>query len=369
MINALIGRPGSGKSYEAVVFHIMTALESGRMVVTNLPLNMEYIAAINPEFIPLIKFVGSSRSEGKLIHAFGRLSDFQVDWRDDKNRGPLYVIDECHKPFPKGKTPLDVEEFFAEHRHAGIDVLLITQSVRKISIALVDMIQVCYYVSNNRTMGSDKSYVRKVKDGVRGEVMNTTIRRYNTANFNLYQSHTKSDGSVKEAAAADIVPIWKHWTFMGAGICFVIAVVILATGDINILKPSSLADPRVTKLREPTPEEYAAAKAQQNSAPSYPAAPVVDPVDLEPPKAIHPFHKVQLHIAGYIYGNDRHYYGLRATQNGQAVFEITDTDLTVAGYKVKAIGPCSLQLSWQDEYSEYLTCDLARVTVGGVASR
>lgn len=367
MINALIGRPGAGKSYEAVVFHIMKALESGRMVVTNLPLNMEYIEAINPEYLRLIKFAQSKRVAGKLVHAFGDLSDYENDWRDDKNRGPLYVIDECHKPFPKGKTPIEIEEYFAEHRHAGIDVLLITQSVRKISVALVDMIQVCYYVSNNRTMGSDKSYVRKVRDGVRGEVMNTTIRRYNKANFNLYKSHTKTDGSVKEAAAADIVPIWKHWTFIGAAICFVLAVGIISTMDINILSPSQPEKGGFVSL--PEPPQPIAKNDKSLSVVNQPLPLSNQQLDAEPPKSVHPFSKVQLHISGYIFGKGRHFYALRATQNGQSVFEITDTDLTLAGYKIKPIGRCSVHVSWKDEYNEYLTCDLGRVTVGSVASR
>lgn len=365
MINLLIGRPGSGKSYEAVVHHIMPALESGRMVVTNLPLNLDIIAAIEHSYLSLIRSVGSSRIEGKLVPAFGSLKHFDCEWRDDKNRGPLYVIDECHKPFPKGKTPLEIDEWFAEHRHLGVDVLLITQSYRKISAAIVDMVQVSYRVSNNRTLGSDKSYVRKVQDGVRGEVINTSIRTYNTAKFSLYTSHTKTDGSVKEAMVSDVVPLWRHWSFIGAAACAVLAIFLISTNDMNILQPklpsqaekeSHAIDLGDGVMFEPAP--IPSANGEALPAPGYYSEEY--PAELrEKPKPKHPYHKVQLHIAGYLESEKGFMYGIRATQNGQAVFDMAHNDLILAGYQIENLGPCSLHLSY-DEYSEYLTCDVAR---------
>jgi zona occludens toxin len=46
MINGLSGRPGSGKSYEAVVTHILPALQQGRKIVTNIPLNIEWFVSV-----------------------------------------------------------------------------------------------------------------------------------------------------------------------------------------------------------------------------------------------------------------------------------------------------------------------------------
>ena len=50
MINGLEGIPGSGKSYEATVYHVLAALQTGRLVITNLPLNVEVFAAIDPAY-------------------------------------------------------------------------------------------------------------------------------------------------------------------------------------------------------------------------------------------------------------------------------------------------------------------------------
>jgi len=55
MINGLEGIPGSGKSYEAVVYHVLHALKRRRLVITNLPLDLEAFAAIDPDWLHLIE--------------------------------------------------------------------------------------------------------------------------------------------------------------------------------------------------------------------------------------------------------------------------------------------------------------------------
>jgi len=45
MIYGIVGRPGGGKSYEAVAFQVIPALKSGRKVITNLPLQIEHFVA------------------------------------------------------------------------------------------------------------------------------------------------------------------------------------------------------------------------------------------------------------------------------------------------------------------------------------
>ena len=55
MINGLEGIPGSGKSYEGVVYHVLPALKAGRKVITNLPLNVDAFAAIDPAYRDLIE--------------------------------------------------------------------------------------------------------------------------------------------------------------------------------------------------------------------------------------------------------------------------------------------------------------------------
>ncbi|MFN1568607.1 zonular occludens toxin domain-containing protein, partial [Vibrio harveyi] len=45
-ISLLKGKPRSGKSYEAVRYHILPAIQEGRKVVTNIPLNIDEFVKI-----------------------------------------------------------------------------------------------------------------------------------------------------------------------------------------------------------------------------------------------------------------------------------------------------------------------------------
>lgn len=164
MIDLLEGIPGSGKSYEAVVFHVLPALKKGRKVVTNLPLNVEAFAKLDARYPDLLDIrkeprpilgrwdaEAAGRGEScfvlgdfeqpkavkvtQKIHGmnvqvtgvlddendrvvgefegrpsikapagtplFGHVWDFYDDWRGEGNQGPLYIIDECHVSFPK----------------------------------------------------------------------------------------------------------------------------------------------------------------------------------------------------------------------------------------------------------------------------
>lgn len=210
MINLLIGPPGGGKSYEAVVFHVLPTLEQGRKVITNLPLNIAEIAKIEPRAPALIEMRTKSRKAG--CEVFGDVSDYGDDWRDpETGQGALYVIDECHKPLPRGSTPRTVDEWYAEHRHEGADVLLMTQSYGKISKAITDQVQTLYRVKKMTVFGKPTHYIRKVQDGVRGEVMSTAERKYEERFYKLYKSHTRSLSAVLEADARDISPAYKQF--------------------------------------------------------------------------------------------------------------------------------------------------------------
>lgn len=164
MINLLEGVPGSGKSYEAVVYHVLPALKMGRKVITNLPLNLQQFAALDPGYLDLIEIRKASmpmlgtwdaeaanrgdqafvlgkfeerqsdelfelRAQGVSLpgrrldpqtsdelvmhkgrpgrkppanqRLFGGVWDFYDEWRGDGNIGALFVIDECHVSFPK----------------------------------------------------------------------------------------------------------------------------------------------------------------------------------------------------------------------------------------------------------------------------
>lgn len=230
MINLLIGPPGGGKSYEAVVFHVLANLEQGRKVITNLPLVVEEFEKIIPGARSLIEFRNRQGKPGQQsTWAFGQLADYGDTWRHrDTNVGPLYVIDECHKALPRvtDKSLAPIEEWYAEHRHEGADVLLLTQSYGKVSKAITDQVQVCYRVKKKTLFGDSNGYIRKVQDGVRGDVISIAERVYEPRWFKLYKSHTKTEAAIIEADAKDVSPAFLKWKRAGY--------VILGLGSVGL---------------------------------------------------------------------------------------------------------------------------------------
>lgn len=350
----LVGVPGSGKSYEAVAFHIIPAIESGRKVITNLPLHVDKIREVYGNKADLIKLVHPSASNPI---PFKTLADYGDDWRHpETNLGPLYAIDECHKCYPRGGTALNVEEWYAEHRHEGADVLLMTQSYGKVSKSIIDILHVCYRVRKNLALGSKDTYVRKVQDGPRGEVLNQTIRRYDPKFFPFYKSHTKSNASVEEAFATDIIPIWRNWRFL-------LAAILLPIGLYTLL--SHPAPYNTAAKVKPAPVVHSAPSSSGTLAPS--ASPVPQQLQSKTKiednvSASHPFYKVQMHITGYIESEkkERFLYNIILSQNGQKVAEITNNDLSQAGYLVEALGRCMMKVTYKG-FFDYITCDAPRV--------
>lgn len=248
MINLMLGPPGGGKSYESVVFHVLAALESGRKVITNLPLNVEEFVKIDPRFAKLIELRTKSRKEGS--HVFGDVSDYGDDWRDPvTGQGPLYVIDECHKALSRDTRNKLVDEWYAEHRHEGADVLLITQSYGKISKAIVDLVQTVYRVKKMTVFGRSDRYIRKVQDGVRGEVMSTVERVYEDRYYKLYKSHTRTLSAVLEADAKDISPAFRKW-YRASAIFLAIALLIVGRNVYAWWTKPEPAEPVAARTKE-----------------------------------------------------------------------------------------------------------------------
>ncbi len=106
MIYAIVGRPGGGKSYEAVTYHVIPAIEQGRKVITNLTLNVDHFCKIFGEHVrDLIQVVdGQLDNFGSMSRPFSALSDYQDEWRNASGQDSLYVIDEAHMSLPNRKN-------------------------------------------------------------------------------------------------------------------------------------------------------------------------------------------------------------------------------------------------------------------------
>jgi zona occludens toxin len=393
MINLLVGAPGGGKSYEAVVFHVLAALAKGRKVITNLALDVDAFERIEGAYAGLIEkrtatlaarpaVVEDSAAQVRFLSRFGvreerpfnaapfsHAEDYGDPWRHPTTgAGPLYVIDECHISLPKLGTPVPVEEWYSLHRHEFADVLLISQSYGKLNSAVRDLIQVVYRVRKNVALGSSGSYTRKVQDGIRGAVVNTSIRRYEKQYFSLYKSHTRS-GAGSEMGAADIIPIWRHWSVWAFGVVVLVfvAFVWMNGNPFRMFSPKAKAagvpGVEASGVRVPYGVPVAVVGGVKGATA---AVPGVRPVDVD--AAVWPYGALQLHVGGFVRNARKSIMLVVFSQNGQRVFTQNSSELEAAGYKLTALNDCLVQVQF-GKLSQFIACDSPSVGIGNAYSK
>lgn len=376
MMYLIQGRPRSGKSYEAVKYHVVPAIKKGRKVVTNLPLNVdEFKKRFDhgvEELIEVVKFDYTNFDRSGAAIPFSQPEHFESDWRNDDGNAPLIVIDEAHFPLGKGSCKEPVKNFLTMHGHYGYDILLMTQHSRQLDRDVLNLVEVTYKCTKNTALGSSSTYTKKVIDGHRGAVVNTEQRTYDKTIFPLYTSHTQSKKAVLEKEAGDIKPIWKHWSVYGAVACFAFVVFMLVTADnVNPLAaPESDLESR--PLEASNDNGRPSTEAQRASVPGSPVSSMVSRSRREAPEfPEHPFYRVDLHVAGYMdvsssNGTSSRRVGFMASRNGTPMFNLSMRDLLLAGYSVSIITPCSVVVEFGDTYRDYLTCDVPTEESRGV---
>lgn len=381
MQNLIVGKSGSGKGYEVCAFHILTALSQGRKVITNMPLVISKWAQIDPSFPALIEvrkraspILGTwepTREEGAFhlfadpaeviqppptARPFANVWDYYDTWRHpETGTGALFVIDEAQNVIPRGATSVEVEEWSALHRHFVSDVIFMTQSYGKLSQAIRDNLQVVYRLTKKVAWGQTDRYIRKVQDGIRGEVLNVTERKYNPKYFGLWRSQTQG-GSGEEFGAEDIVPIWKHWSFKGAAICLVLASVLLYKGLTHETVPKAPKVEPVARFASDTPK---------------PSQPPELPQARGPDQKLHPFDGLTMHLAAVVrgvkmvHGQPLDYlsgYVLIAS-NGQVVRQLSFDDLRTAGYQIAYQSPSVISVTYHGYDVGYVVTDLPTVSL------
>lgn len=356
MIYAIVGRPRSGKSYESVVYHIIPAVKAGRKVITNVTLNIDwFVKLFGPDVKSLIQVVdGKLNDFGKLDRPFSKFEHYQDEWRDDQNRGPLYVIDEAHMVLPNRNLDAAILEFYSLHGHYGLDIILLTQDLRKIHRDVKAMIEMTYYCAKNTAFGSDKTYTKKVRIGATTEVVNEEQRRYKSVYFPAYQSHTQSKGSVAEVMANDITPIWKRWPFLGAALLISLGLSIfvfaLSKGDkVETVTPSPAANTASVPDGQPSDKPK-----KRKSAGDF-----------------GPLNDFQMFVTGYskqiAYSSRTRYTGelnrdltfyriyVAVYADQELRFTFDQTQLQEIGYTFSVLADCVYEVSWHD-VSRILTC-------------
>lgn len=187
------GLPRSGKSYEAMVKHVLPALKKGRKVFA-------YIEGINHEKIAEILEMTVEAVKELLIEV--KAEDVPKIFKiAEKNS--LIIIDEIHKFWPNQRNKMDQEtlNWIAEHGHDGQDIIVMTQTYdgsthrewrnrtqRKIQFLKLDV------------LGREKKFqwtgytgLLDAKGNIKWQKVDNGFGSYDEKYFGIYKSHTSDE--------------------------------------------------------------------------------------------------------------------------------------------------------------------------------
>lgn len=402
MINGLEGIPGSGKSYEACVYHVLDALKKGRMVITNLPLDMDTLQAMDPAYVDLVQRrtrpqpilgtwdadrvdengngdafqvepetaqftmpsgekIGTAtpkNSTQKSATIFSGVWDYYSTWKHPTTgQGPLFVIDECHVAMPVSETDPQVVEWFKLHRHFNADVLLMTQSFRDINQPIARLMAMLVKVRKADILGKKDYYIRKVHAGYRGAMISDEQRKYKPEFFRLYKSHTQGN-SVSESVASDVSPfIVKFnrlkWVFVAISVLFCIYAFMPKQQD---KKPPIKGLQRIPLGARPAQQPASAPQAvPQKVAASAPESPAPAPAAEDPYPE--PYGPKGLHITGHISAKGRGVYTVAVTDGMAVIGMVTDADLVKVGYSFEPLNDCAAVVAFGAK-KRTIVCDV-----------
>jgi zona occludens toxin len=299
----------------------------------------------------------SSAAAPSDAHVFGGVWDFYDTWRHVDGRGPLFVIDECHNPFPKIGTHEHVVQYFKLHRHFNVDILFMTQNFRDMNQALAGLIGMLIKVRKADILGRAGSYIRKVHAGYRGAVISTEERKYLPQYFPLYKSHTQGN-SVAESAAGDVSPFIVKlrrfsrgfYLFTALFVGYAIwnwyskppAVARVAAGPAR--QGGTVSSPRAAVSDAPS------AGSSLISSSSTTAAASVAPVGMRPVDSDEvvpePLAGKGLHLTGKLVFNGRVIYTFALSSGNARFAAVTSDELVAMGYRWSPLTDCAGTLRW-----------------------
>lgn len=189
------GLPRSGKSYEALLFHVLPALQAKRKVYVRLNgvgENLDKIAA---------HLAMPEEEVRALVHVMG---DQEVhDWCvcDTDNDGgivfphiekhALVVVDEAHEYWPTNRAnlPERTGNFFAKHGHISLDIVVMTQDCKDLHRLIIRRMAKKNAYTKLDALGAESRYsVRFYAATGTGkyESVGTESRKYDPVIFPLY---------------------------------------------------------------------------------------------------------------------------------------------------------------------------------------
>ncbi|HHC7292211.1 TPA: zonular occludens toxin domain-containing protein [Vibrio campbellii] len=359
-VRMIYGVPGSGKSFMATQQVLLPALRKGRKVITNLSLNIDYLVEILEIDPDLIQVVKSER--GDFSDTFLNVEDYKDDWRDDKGRAPLIIVDEAHFALNKQRKKeevLDIENFFSTHRQAGYDIYLITQDYNRIPRDILGFVEIYYEVMKQKTMGSNV-FTYYVRDSDRKMIGNKT-KTYEKEIFKCYKSHLLSDGEVEEDLdAVGVKLVWFRWPFVLLGLVILIMAIGFTFFGWSFNPFAFLNERENAQLKENVELDKIEFVDVGSPVINKPAvvsdSSIIEPVEIvevvEKPKEIkylkqdHPLDNKLFQITTWL-GNTA-LVNIYEKETRLKVSSIYHTDLENMGYTLEKYSDCSMKLTYEN---------------------
>lgn len=256
-IDAYVGLPGSGKSYGVLVNVILPALERGQRVVTNIPLNLDKIAALS--------------FDTKLITQLERVPGTAA-WIDG-TAGACIVIDEAYHWWPSGlkadAMPIAQRTFFAEHRHRSAggfstQIAIVVQDLGMLASFVRQLVDKTFRAVKLDAVGADTRFRVDVYQGaVTGPNPPAKLRlssehgKYEAKFYECYTSQTQAQGGSfgTQKRADKRSTVWSSWTMRFAILALVLLPFMVAgvACSLKNFKDSVTAKPKHLQDAKPAP--------------------------------------------------------------------------------------------------------------------
>lgn len=207
------GLPGSGKSYEALVKHIIPSLEKGRKVYARLNgFNYEKVSELTGRTVDELKELYTEVTEEQ-VHTVYEIVENDC----------LLVLDELQNFFPSGRQKLSDEmtQFIAEHRHRGMDIVCMGQALADCHTTWKRRIERKITFLKLSMVGQDNRYKWEMYqgaiNGVKGDVVfkkiKSGVEKYDSKYFGSYLSHQLTTDNT-DVYSDDRVNIFKSKQFV-----------------------------------------------------------------------------------------------------------------------------------------------------------
>ena len=183
MLTAFVGNPGSGKTYGAVYYLWESIYRKSDLGLYYLPDGVAVFSNIRNLRLPHRDFDRLYEKHGKAVFtvAFWEKVLEKYSWSRI-----VLVVDEAQRYLYKEKDK-DVLYFFQYHRHLGMEILLITQTLKNLPLEIRHLMEFYYFaVPRSRNLGN--WFVYHIKDPTTDEKLGVKRLPKKREVFELYTS-------------------------------------------------------------------------------------------------------------------------------------------------------------------------------------